>query len=31
MRDIVHPTAQLVFDRDKPDGTPPKLLNVERL
>ena len=31
IRDIVHPSAELVFDRDKPDGSPRKLLNVERL
>lgn len=31
VRDIVHPSAVLVFDRDKPDGTPRKLLNVDRL
>jgi GDP-L-fucose synthase len=31
VRDIVHPTAELVFDRTKPDGTPRKLLNVSRL
>jgi GDP-L-fucose synthase len=31
VRDIVHPAATLVFDRDKPDGTPRKLLNVDRL
>jgi len=28
---IVHPAARLVFDRDKPDGTPRKLLDVTRL
>jgi GDP-L-fucose synthase len=31
VRDVVHPTAELVFDRTKPDGTPRKLLNVSRL
>src|SRR6188474_955353 len=25
VRDIVHPTGHLVFDREKPDGTPRKL------
>ncbi|HXW03711.1 MAG TPA: GDP-L-fucose synthase [Vicinamibacterales bacterium] len=29
--DIVHPSARLVFDRSKPDGTPRKLLDVTRL
>jgi GDP-L-fucose synthase len=29
--DVVHPAAKLVFDREKPDGTPRKLLNVDRL
>jgi GDP-L-fucose synthase len=28
---IVHPGARLVFDTDKPDGTPRKLLDVSRL
>jgi len=28
---IVHPRARLVFDSSKPDGTPRKLLNVDRL
>jgi GDP-L-fucose synthase len=28
---IVHPGARLVFDTDKPDGTPRKLLDVGRL
>lgn len=28
---IVYPEAQLVFDHDKPDGTPRKLLDVSRL
>jgi GDP-L-fucose synthase len=28
---IVHPSARLVFDTDKPDGTPRKLLDVSRL
>jgi GDP-L-fucose synthase len=31
VRDIVHPAAHLVFDPEKPDGTPRKLLNVDRL
>jgi GDP-L-fucose synthase len=31
VRDIVHPSAQLVFDTSKPDGTPQKLLDVSRL
>lgn len=31
VRDVVHPSAQLVFDASKPDGTPRKLLNVDRL
>jgi GDP-L-fucose synthase len=31
VRDIVHPSAELVFDRSKPDGSPRKLLNVDRL
>ena len=31
VREVVYPTAQLVFDRAKPDGTPYKLLNVCRL
>ena len=31
MRDIVYPAANLVFDAGKPDGTPRKLLNVDRL
>jgi len=29
--DIVHPDARLVFDTEKPDGTPKKLLDVSRL
>jgi len=29
--DVIHPTARLVFDADKPDGTPQKLLDVSRL
>jgi GDP-L-fucose synthase len=28
---IVHPTATIVYDRSKPDGTPRKLLDVSRL
>jgi GDP-L-fucose synthase len=31
VREIVHPAARLVFDTDKPDGTPRKLLDVSRL
>jgi GDP-L-fucose synthase len=31
VRDVVFPGAQLVFDASKPDGTPRKLLNVDRL
>jgi GDP-L-fucose synthase len=31
IRDVVHPHARIVFDPSKPDGTPRKLLNVNRL
>ena len=31
VRDVVHPTAELVFDTTKPDGTPRKVLDVSRL
>jgi GDP-L-fucose synthase len=31
VRDVVHPSARLVFDATKPDGTPRKLLDVSRL
>jgi len=31
VRDIVHPSASLVFDTSKPDGTPRKVLDVSRL
>jgi GDP-L-fucose synthase len=31
VRDIVHPTAKLVFDTSKPDGSPRKLLDVSKL
>ena len=31
VREVVHPEAELVFDASKPDGTPRKLLNVDRL
>jgi GDP-L-fucose synthase len=31
VQQIVHPAAQIIFDRDKPDGAPRKLLNVDRL
>src|SRR5262245_24621813 len=31
VREIVHPSARLVFDSSKPDGTPRKLLDVGRL
>ncbi len=29
--EVVHPAAELVFDPSKPDGTPRKLLNIDRL
>jgi GDP-L-fucose synthase len=31
VREVVYPEATLVFDADKPDGTPQKLLDVHRL
>jgi len=31
IRDIVYPEARLVFDADKPDGTPRKVLDVSRI
>jgi GDP-L-fucose synthase len=31
IRDLVHPAARIGFDPSKPDGTPRKLLNVNRL
>jgi GDP-L-fucose synthase len=31
VRDVVHPGAELVWDIDKPDGSPRKLLDVSRL
>src|ERR1700728_1371757 len=31
VRDIVYPTAQLMFDTSKPDGTPRKVLDVSKL
>ena len=31
VRDVVHPSARLVFDTSKPDGPPRKLLDVTRL
>jgi GDP-L-fucose synthase len=31
VRDIVHPSARIVFDATKPDGMPRKLLDVSRL
>ena len=31
IRDHVHPTAEIVFDTDKPDGTPRKVLDVSRI
>ena len=31
VRDVVYPSAQLVFDTSKPDGAPRKLLDVSRL
>src|SRR2546428_10831122 len=30
IRDVVHPTATLVFDRSKPDGAPRTLLDITR-
>jgi GDP-L-fucose synthase len=31
IRDVVHPSASIVFDASKPDGMPQKLLSVSRL
>jgi GDP-L-fucose synthase len=31
VRRIVHPSATIVYDRSKPDGTPRKQLDVSRL
>jgi len=31
IRDVVHPSASIVFDASKPDGMPRKLLSVARL
>lgn len=31
IRDVVHPSADLVFDTSKPDGTPRKLLDLTKL
>jgi len=31
IRDVVYPDATLVFDAEKPDGMPRKLLDVSRL
>jgi GDP-L-fucose synthase len=31
LREVIYPEAELVFDTSKPDGTPRKLLNVDRL
>jgi GDP-L-fucose synthase len=31
VRDVVHPSAELVFDPAKPDGVPRKLLDVSRI
>jgi GDP-L-fucose synthase len=31
VRDVVYPSAELKFDPTKPDGTPRKLLDVNRL
>ena len=31
IRDLVYPKARLVFDTTKPDGTPRKVLNVDKL
>ncbi len=31
VKHVVHPTATIVYDRSKPDGTPRKLLDVSRL
>jgi GDP-L-fucose synthase len=31
VRAVVHPSANIVYDTSKPDGTPRKLLDVSRL
>ena len=31
VRDVVHPTARIIWDTSKPDGMPQKLLDVSRL
>ncbi len=31
LRDVVHPDAELVFDRTKPDGMPRKVLDTSKL
>jgi GDP-L-fucose synthase len=31
LRDVIHPDAEIVYDRTKPDGTPRKLLDMTRL
>tara|TARA_B100000686_G_C16794158_1_gene981021 strand:- start:576 stop:1526 length:951 start_codon:yes stop_codon:yes gene_type:complete len=31
VRDLVHPSAELIFDTSKPDGMPRKVLNVEKI
>jgi GDP-L-fucose synthase len=31
LRDVIHPEAELVFDRSKPDGMPRKVLDVTKL
>jgi len=31
LRDVIHPTAELVFDSTKPDGMARKVLDVDRL
>jgi GDP-L-fucose synthase len=31
IREVIHPTATLIFDASKPDGAPRKLLDVSRL
>ena len=31
IRDVVYPSAKIVFDTEKPDGTPRKGLDVSRL
>jgi GDP-L-fucose synthase len=31
LRNVIHPTAELVFDASKPDGMPRKVLDVSKL